>query len=298
MTKSESEQTFAVGNECVVVIEATSGDVHVSGWDRAEVRVNSGDEQASVRQEGATFQIRPIPIGSGDVSVQVPHQCDLTLRLVSGDCTLEGTIGQVFIQTMSGDVKARNLQGDVNVRTVSGDISLLGSHLAHVEIGTVSGDSTIESPLDAGGAYHVHSVSGDVRLLIPENQPCTVKHHSLSGEFKCKLPFESRRQGWGKLEAVINGGGVAYTVDTTSGDVTVAAAGALPEEAQPRAEHATKPLGEPPSEDAEPFAVTEPVAAQGEDAPSTTQRRMEVLKAIEEGKLSVTEGLAKLRELE
>jgi hypothetical protein len=299
-------QTVDVGEESVIVIETTSGDVRVQGWDKAQVAIEPADEPAAVCRDGRTMSIRSVPGGSDDLSVHVPQGCDLVVHLVSGDMRLENVQGDTSLQTTSGDIEADGLQGEVKVRTVSGDVALRGSQLSSLAIETVSGDSTVETSIAEGGQYSLHSISGGLRLLIPEDQPCTLHIASLSGEFSCALRHEVRHQGWGKLEALVNGGGPEIHVRTTSGDVELRAAGHLPEpQAQPKTEepaasgHDTKPLGaeEPMSE---PFHVEEHAApaAEAEAAQSATATRMEILKAIEEGRMSVSEGLAKLRQLE
>jgi hypothetical protein len=318
MKESRCEQTYEVGEECVIVIETTSGDVRVQGWDKAQVAVEPTDEPAAITQSGQTLNIRSVPGGAEDLAVRVPQGCDLVLHLVSGDVRLDDVVGDISVQTMSGDIEARSIQGEARVRTVSGDIALLGSQLSGLSVETVSGDGTIETSIAEGGHYSLHSISGDLRLLIPEDQPCAVHGTSLSGEFSCRLPHEIKHQGWGKVEVLINGGGPEIHIRTTSGDVEVRAAGRLPEPAAEREakepsspEHeaeepsesgrATKPLeAQGPEPKTEPFHVEEAKAptVEAEATQSATARRMEVLKAIEEGRMSVSEGLAKLRQLE
>ena len=300
MTPSVSEQSFPVSDECVILIETISGDLDISGWDNAQVRVQASNGKATVHQEGSKLDIKPASTGSSDLELRVPCRCDLTLRAISGDIELRDVGGQIDLQTKSGDIAGENVRGELRVHTVSGDIELSGSCLSSLTVGTVSGDSLIESPLDVEGEYHVRSVSGNVHLRIPEDQSCTVRGKSLSGGFKCDLPHELDHQGRGKRgkwEARINGGGPELRVDTISGDVRVSVAATEPEETQPFAdERATKPLVYKESKD-EPFGLDEETAASQEskESPSSAAQRMEILKAIEEGEMSVDEGLAKLR---
>jgi len=315
MKEPRFEQTYEVGEEAVIVIETTSGDARVQGWEKAQVAIEQEDEAAAVTQSGQTLNIRSVPGGAEDLAVYAPRGCDLVLHLVSGDVRLDEVEGDVNIQTMSGDIDAHSLHGEAHVRTVSGDISLLGSQLSGLSIETVSGDATIESALAEDGHYNLHSISGDLQLLIPEDQPCTVRCASLSGEFSCGLPHEIKHKSWGKVEALVNGGGIEVDIRTTSGDVEVRAAGHLPPRAseervaEPAAptpateepNRATRPLeSQGPEPKPQPFHLEETPApsAEAETSQSPAARRMEILKAIEEGRMSVSEGLAKLRQLE
>ncbi|MBC7238209.1 MAG: hypothetical protein H5T69_20390, partial [Chloroflexi bacterium] len=146
---------------------------------------------------------------------------------------------------------------------------------------------------------------GDVHLWLPLAQQCTVDWRSISGSLHCDLPHELESHGRGRAEARVNGGGVKVRIHTTSGNARFTpwgeeAPGAEPAEEQPFRSRDTRPLAEEMAE-AEPFSLDEePVAqasdeAQGEVSPAT--RRMQILKDIEAGKLTVSEGLAQLREI-
>jgi len=311
---SAETQTYDIKGKGLVVVEATSGNVEVKGWDKPQVAIETSRGSAQVREEESTLRIRSGLSGSEDIELRVPHQCDLTLYLVSGDAKLKGIAGKIDVQSMSGDIKAEKVSGAVKAHSISGDIILRESALHNLAVDTVSGDCVIESALDIEGSYRSSSVSGDIRLLIPEDQRCTAHMQSLSGEFKCSLPHQVEQQGWGKLTAQINGGGVEIYVRSASGSLSIKAAEKVaesaapepfqsppqPEPAEPFAgERSTKPLAEtpPPAPTHEPFSLGE--SGTAESAPqNTAQRRMEILKAIEEGRLSVGEGLARLRELE
>lgn len=302
---SPSEQILEVGQECALTVETTSGDISISGWDKAQVSVYSPDGTPAIRQDGQKVEIKSKPGGAGDLTIRVPRYCDLALRSSSGDVTLQDLAGRISLQVISGDVKGFDLCGDLTARMVSGDLELRNCRLDRLEFDTVSGDSLIESQLSASGNYRVHTVSGDVRLLTPQNQPYTLYYHTLSGDFDQRLSGESKRKGWGKLEVTINGGGVAFSVHTTSGDLTVEAAEGVAEEQTERKEeepitkHATRPLESPWVEaKPEPFAAEESTPSSSTGATSASARRMAILQAIEEGKISVSEGLAKLRELD
>jgi hypothetical protein len=297
-----TEQTFTVsGGECNVHVETTVDDVAVFGWDRDTVGVDAEADDVRVEQLGASFTVRPVHDGGGDFSVYVPHRCHVTLHQVSGDAEVHDVNGPVEVQSMSGDVKLTGLRGSLLAKAVSGDIKVRSSALREVQIEAVSGDTLIESALDDEGRYQARSISGDLTLRLPEDQRCTVLLRSLSGDVKTKLPHESKRQGWGKVVATINGGGVEFDVSSTSGDVKVEAAGELPEGERAHheaTERGTRPLrdetrperGTVPPEP--PFGV-----AEEPTGPTRAEQRMAVLKAIEDGGLSVEQGMAKLREI-
>ena len=298
MNTQEHEQTFDVGEECAIVVETASGDLKVSGWDKNQVTVRSPGGEPTIERDGPRLKIRSHP--SDDLTLRVPHFSDVKARLASGDARFTDIFGKASITTTSGDIKAENQRGDLQVRSVSGDVSLRACDLTSLDAGTVSGECVVESGLDQEGTYRMSSVSGDLRLLIPEDQPCTVHMHSLSGRLRCRLRHITPRRRRRQMEALINGGGVEFRARTVSGNVVVGAAEHVAEpEERPKArpaEPAQGPTQAAQQPEREPFGVEE----EGEAAApaSVSARRMEILRSVEEGELSVSEALAKLRQLD
>ena len=296
MNTTLEEQAFEASEECLVSIRVTSGDLEVHSWDKAQIAIQSPDGPAKVHREGAKFNIAPGGMaGAGDMTVHVPRRCSLNATVCNGDVTIEDIDGQVNLEAMNGDVEAIGLRGALSVRAFSGDVSILRSALSDLNDELLSGDCTIESALVGGGKYHLHAFSGDVHLLLPEDQKCTLSIHSSSGEVDCSLPHEVKSQRHHDSEIEINGGGVPFRLVADSGDVTVKAAKELPEgyekEAQP-----TEPFDVGVRErqaDSEPFGLGKSPAPEPK-----SPELMEILRAVEQGKLTVDEALAKISVLE
>ena len=300
MTTHKYQRTFDVGEECAVLVEISSGNLRVRGWDKQQVTVRSTGGQVAIHREGRELKVGPS--SAGDLALNVPRLCDLTIRLASGDARLNGISGQVTIESLSGDVVARDLSGDLRMHAISGGVSLRSCHLTGLTIDRISGDCVVETGLEDEGRYRVSSASGGLRLLIPEDQRCTVRTHSLSGRFRCRLPHDIVRHGPSETEALINGGGVEFRVRTTSGDVVVKAAGNLAESVEEATFADDHGAGEPtqagPQPEGEPFAIYEAEPEQAPDHTPVTARRMEILRSVETGEMTVDEALARLQRLE
>jgi len=268
-----------------------------------------GKSRITETQEGV--KVRTSPGGSSDIEISVPSGCHVAARSQSGDINVSDIHGGLMLQSMSGDVTASGGSVELNLRSVSGDVRLTADELTNLSADSVSGDVDIEGALALTGDYEVRSVSGDVTLRLPEDQTLTIDSITMSGDFKCKLPHETETKGWGKVHAYVNGGdGPVVRVRTTSGDVRIKASKALgltPAPSPEPTQSDTRPLsdaGEPfaVSHQEEPFSVggepTDAAAAEAEEFESAGSRRMKILKSIEAGEISVTEGLAKLRSLE
>ena len=294
-----SSSTFAVERATEIIVEATSGDVEIRGHDESTVRVSGSEDRYQLQQEEGTLRVKPTRSGSHDLTLQVPHECTLSVRTASGDVDLQGIDGTCSVKAASGDISARELSGSLRVHTASGDLHVGDSSLREVLIETASGDSVLETTLDDEGKYVYHSVSGDLSLLVPEDQACTIVSTSLSGHVRCDLPHESEREARGKTKVHVNGGGVEWRISTISGDVRVKAAGDVPDDGA--MDEDLKPFAtarEEAQAEAEPFSLNAEPQDASQDSPATAERRMEILKAIESGVLSVGDGLAKLRALD
>jgi DUF4097 and DUF4098 domain-containing protein YvlB len=301
-----STERYEVTSDAQIIVETTSGDVQLHGHDASHVEVRASRE-VQVEQDAGALRIRSKPGGSSDLWIAVPHRCKLSVHLASGDVQLRDVGGEIAIRSMSGDIDAWGASGVLHIRTVSGDTTLRAAHLTELSIETVSGDSSVETSLVDSGRYQVRSVSGDLRLGLEEGQACTVAMTSLSGDLKCDVAHQVASKERGSQRIVIGDGGPTFEVHTTSGDVRVVPAkpGQPTEEegspfesewaeAEPEPVRAEEAGSAP---DAEPFALDDNAEAEKEESLSA-ERRMAILKAIEEGKMPVSEGLAKLRALE
>lgn len=290
-----SAQEYPVSPECVVCIESTACDITVTGAGQLQVVIETQnqDECHVVRHENR-LQIIANPQRVDNLAVMVPAGCTLEVSSFSGDLTVSQLADEVTLKTMSGDVAAQQISGHLHIETVSGDVAIAVSAISGLAVETVSGDISVESELAPEGEYSLHTISGDLRVMLDEGQRCTLRYQSLSGDFSCILPHDLRREGWGKMEVAINGGGVAMECVTTSGDLTIRPARIIKKESAPEQPvtrvKETRPLTEP-------FALNQDKLAQAVP-PAGQLTRMEVLKAIEEGSLSVPEGLARLQALD
>lgn len=308
MSIDENGQRYGVEVGSEIAVETSSGDVAVRGVAGNQVRVLASDDGARITEVAGGLAIRSGHGGSHDLRLEIPGGCALRVRTVSGDIVVSNLENGLNVQTMSGDVTAEQVAGRLAIHAVSGDVNVASPRSETFNIETVSGDTIMVVPLSGQGEYAVRSVSGDLSLRVPADQRCTLAVRSLSGDVRCDLPHEMAGQGWGKRDVAVNGGGVILSVHTTSGDVRLRAMEGAVRDDRPTA----KPEDEPQVPWSEPTSETHPLDAGGDDEPfgldaggdeaeaalSPAARRMAVLKAIEEGRLSVGEGLEKLREFE
>ena len=145
----------------------------------------------------------------------------MKVNTVSGNVELADLTGNLSLKTISGKITGRRIRGVVLLDTVSGKISLEQSDLTSIIARTVSGAMTYQTAFGEG-PYHFNSVSGNVELLVPAETQCTAEMQAVSGKLTTKIPttYTSRQNGTQTMQ--VQGGGVKVTLQSISGNLSLA----------------------------------------------------------------------------
>ncbi len=236
----------------VVVVEAFSGSVHVTGWARPDIQV---DGAASFNVDSTRARVSA---GHSDnVELHVPRASALEIRGISGDVLVTGVGGTVRVETISGDIvvrgdaseifahstagsvtieaqaatqriRARSTSGDVHVRggrgaarleSLSGDCSLGGGPYAQIEIRSTAGGATFDGQLAAQGSVEMRSQSGEVKIVVPGATTGDFDLASVSGDLESTLG--GKRSGQHNLRFKLGTSGPQVRASSFSGDVRV-----------------------------------------------------------------------------
>jgi len=155
-----------------VTILNVSGELIVTGWDRAEVEVTGklgrGVERLEFGSEGKRTIIRVEPSnrrdskGSADLEIRVPAGSSLSTNTVSADQRIRNVRGLQRLQSVSGDVSTEAWTEEVEIRTVSGDVELdADGQSTLVNVTTVSGDAQLSN---VAGEITINTVTGDFEV--------------------------------------------------------------------------------------------------------------------------------------
>src|SRR6266403_780182 len=163
----EFHKTYALSANGRVELENINGPVHISAWDRNEVKVDaikrawdkdrleeakievdSRPDSLSIRTEypghDHTFwnDHRHDQPASVEYTLTVPRSVRLDeIKLVNGNLDVEGVNGEVRVSCVNGRLTARQLGGRAELSTVNGSVllTLPSDTKADVEASTVSG---------------------------------------------------------------------------------------------------------------------------------------------------------------
>jgi lia operon protein LiaG len=139
--------------------------------------------------------------------------------------TLLGDVGITDLEikefqcnTVSGDLVARSLHsGKSIVKTTSGNLDM-STGMGELTAETVSGNVTVWYEI-LNSDIEIKTMSGDVKIELPEDAVFYFKFDTLSGNFENTFPIIIVDLSERTVEGTVGGGGYGIKVTTVSGDL-------------------------------------------------------------------------------
>jgi len=205
-------QTYPLTPTGRVSISNINGDVHISVWDRNEVKVdavkrahkperlsevtievnNTADSvliktkypERNLNFEGRNRENNPASV---EYTLTIPRGARLDgAELVNGSLDIEGIQGDVQAALVNGEVKAGGLGGEVKLSTVNGAVEANVSRLTEaksVNLSSVNGSIVLIVPSGASAQVRASTIHGgitnDFGLTVDDGQ---FVGHNLSGQ--------------------------------------------------------------------------------------------------------------------
>jgi DUF4097 and DUF4098 domain-containing protein YvlB len=200
----EFHQTYAINADGRIELDNINGDVHISSWDRNEVKVDavkyadtkerleeakieidSGKDYLSIRTKypdhnnSWNWGSHNNP-ASVEYTLTVPRAVHLDeIKLINGALDITGMAGEVRASCINGRLQAQNLSGRAQLSTVNGRLEAKFDQLAgqSVDLNSVNGSLSLTIPSDANAEVEANTVSGN----IGNDFGLHVNHHSVVG---------------------------------------------------------------------------------------------------------------------
>jgi hypothetical protein len=229
---SESEefhQTYALSATGRVDLENINGPVHITAWDRDQVKVDAIKRARSKeRLEEAKIQIDSSPnslsirteypghdhsfwndnhhdqAASVEYTLTVPRNVHLDqIKLVNGNVDVEGVNGEVRVSCVNGRLSARKLGGRAQLSTVNGRLE------ANLD--------RLQSPLE------VSSVNASVLLTLPSDTKADLEASTVSGSISNDFGIPVSNHQWvgHELRGELGGGGPHVRVSNVNGRIEI-----------------------------------------------------------------------------
>lgn len=183
----EFHQTYTISPDGRVDLANINGDVHISSWDRNEVKVDAIKyADSKERLDEAKIEIQS---GKDYVSIETkyPHhdnwgshnnpatvEYTLTvprtirldeIKLINGALEVSGVSGEVRASCINGRLDARDLAGRTKLSTINGHLEAIFAQLAgqSVDLNSVNGSLDLTIPSDSNADVDASTVSGSIQ---------------------------------------------------------------------------------------------------------------------------------------
>src|SRR5208282_2007470 len=183
----EFHQTYAITAGGRVELDNINGDVHISSWDRNEVKVDAvkyADTKERLDEAKIEIDARPDSLSirtkypshdntwnwgshnnpaSVEYTLTVPRTVRLDeIKLINGSLDVTGVTGEVHASCINGRLEAHNLAGRAELSTINGHLEAKFDQLA-------------------GSSIELNSVNGSVELTIPSDSKAEIEASTVSG---------------------------------------------------------------------------------------------------------------------
>lgn len=199
----EFHQTYPISSQGRVELDNINGSVHISSWDRNEVKVDAVKyADSKERLEEAKIEIEA---GQDSVSIRTrypdhnnwdwgshnnPASVEYTLtvprtirldeiKLINGALDITGVAGEVRASCINGRLEAHDLAGRAKLSTINGRMDAHFAKLSgqDIELNSVNGSLELTIPSDSNAEVQASTVSGG----ISNDFGLHVNHHQFVG---------------------------------------------------------------------------------------------------------------------
>jgi len=199
--ETEVSTTVASGSQTIHGVRGPVKLVAVKG----AIRVNQIDRYAQLTTVSGSIDASDM----GD---------DVRATSASGKVTLSNVKGDVSINAVSGSSQITKLGGRVEATTASGSIDVAGAK-SDVKIRAASGHVTVQGDPGANTYWNLNTVSGPVRLSVPQSTNFHLSAEAVSGQIQADIPIVIEEQGKHSLRARMGDGGGRVEVHTVTGEI-------------------------------------------------------------------------------
>src|SRR2546421_9162324 len=232
MLREEFHQTYPLAADGRVSLENINGAVHVTAWDRNEVKVDAvksayrrerlDEAKIEVQSEANSIHIetqyphrsQTFTDGAGrennpatvEYTLTVPRDARIdSIELITGNLDLDGIRGDVKASSINGRLTARGLTGMTKLSTINGKLEAAFDHL------------------DESKPISISSVNGNVLVTIPSDANADLKAGTVHGAIENDFGLPVRRGDYvgHDLAGQLGQGGPRIKLGNVNGSITI-----------------------------------------------------------------------------
>lgn len=233
--------------------------VSVRGANQEDARTKAADWTPVIEEAEDFLSLKQSPGSlSEDLEIFIPEGVSVAIKAESGDVTVKGTHGNVWVKALAGDIVVEGARGRVEIMSHAGDVTLkrieggeieienrTGSVFLHEVSGnvkvrsaagdikatdlkpttanleTVSGSVMVDIAEPVSTDVVIRSVSGDVLLDIDSRSDCRVALSSVSGPVNTSIALEEIAHSRERITGRMGEGTGSVEVSTVAGAVNL-----------------------------------------------------------------------------
>lgn len=220
---SRLTRTIPIAPGTPIYVDATAGEIRVTGRDATEVSVEIASEapdpqqlaalQPSISVDSGALRIVARQANGGmdprvrsTILLDVPRSARLeSIKLLTGRIALSGLAGRITAEVTRGTLHATDIAGTVRLETGTGDLTCERARLT------------------AGGLLRLRTFNGQLLLqLAAKPTDARILALSFNGRITSDIPLQLKEQ-WGPRfgEATIGNGEPVISLDTVTGDIQI-----------------------------------------------------------------------------
>ena len=225
----EFHQTYTLTADGRVELDNINGSVHISTWDRndvkvdavkyadekerlgeAQIEIDSGKDYVSIRTRYRDHDLN-FNWGSHnnppsvEYTLTVPRTIRLDeIKLINGSLDITGVSGEVRASCINGKLEAHNLAGRADLSTINGHLDARFDQLS-------------------GSSVELKSVNGSVELTIPSDSKAEIEASTVSGgiENDFGLRVNHHRYVGHDLRGELGSGGPRIKLENVNGHIEI-----------------------------------------------------------------------------
>jgi DUF4097 and DUF4098 domain-containing protein YvlB len=223
----EFHQTYPLPADGRVELDNINGSVHITGWDRNEVKVDAV-KYAHTKERLDEVKIKVEPLSSSiSIATEYPHH-DLTFNSFghNNPATVDYTITVPRharldeIKLVNGALDIRDVSGEVHGSSVNGSVSAHAVE-SRLELSTVNSRAEVEFAKLSGEA-DISSVNGAVFVTLPSDAKADIEASTVSGGISNDFGLRTTGHWVGhQLDGKLGGGGTRIKLSDVNGRIEI-----------------------------------------------------------------------------
>jgi len=232
--------TFGIDQLKEIYIRSVSSDVSVFSTDEEDIKIHFYGRSALKSGKALPRLITNLEGSKLKIEIEYPRVLFYNANVVLDVYIPQDYRESIIIDTVSADVGISNLDlNNFRCKTVSGDLRIESLGSDNLTLNTTSGDvdivgfsgnlkaDSVSGDIDVGykvfdNNIDVKTISGKVKIDLPQYAEFYLKTNTVSGEVVAKFPitiitFNKMNQ----LEGTVGTGDNRIVVDTVSGDIYI-----------------------------------------------------------------------------